>query len=185
MVYHISKSGDPKVCRAKEGNCPLGSPQEHFKNWQEAFDFISAQEETIPTPLYSVNARLPIESSGNFPTSSDPDDVINKYLDSVIKSNKFKFDLLTDPRRKISMEDYHSIVIAETKMNIWKVIKSGANNEGCTISEAADKTLVTYNNMYNKELMGLEGTYNINNSVEELEQRALAEILEECGFKQE
>lgn len=34
--YHISKNGQPGICRAKSGNCPLGSEAEHFSNIQEA-----------------------------------------------------------------------------------------------------------------------------------------------------
>lgn len=34
--YHISKSGQPGICRARSGNCPLGSESEHFASIQEA-----------------------------------------------------------------------------------------------------------------------------------------------------
>lgn len=40
--YHINKNGEPAVCRAKEGNCPLktsdGEPTPHFNNMREAIE---------------------------------------------------------------------------------------------------------------------------------------------------
>lgn len=34
--YHIKKDGTPGVCRAKEGNCPLGGSESHFDSMENA-----------------------------------------------------------------------------------------------------------------------------------------------------
>lgn len=34
--FHINKHGVPAPCRAKEGNCPLGGEESHFKSQEDA-----------------------------------------------------------------------------------------------------------------------------------------------------
>lgn len=34
--YHINKNGTPAICKAKDGNCPLGGEGEHFDSKEEA-----------------------------------------------------------------------------------------------------------------------------------------------------
>ena len=40
MKYHIGKRGKPAQCRARKGNCPLGSDQPHFDTKEEANAYI-------------------------------------------------------------------------------------------------------------------------------------------------
>ena len=37
--YHVKKDGTPGVCRAQEGNCPLGDSSQHFSRKEEAQDY--------------------------------------------------------------------------------------------------------------------------------------------------
>ena len=37
--YHVKKDGTPGICRAQEGNCPLGDTNEHFSNVQDAQEY--------------------------------------------------------------------------------------------------------------------------------------------------
>ena len=37
--YHVKKDGTPGVCRAQEGNCPLGDSSQHFSSKAEAQDY--------------------------------------------------------------------------------------------------------------------------------------------------
>lgn len=37
--YHVKKDGTPGVCRAEEGNCPLGDSSQHFSSKEEAQDY--------------------------------------------------------------------------------------------------------------------------------------------------
>ena len=37
--YHVKKDGTPGICRAQEGNCPLGDSSQHFSNIQDAQDY--------------------------------------------------------------------------------------------------------------------------------------------------
>ena len=34
--FHINKHGIPAICKAKEGNCPLGDNSAHFSSQEEA-----------------------------------------------------------------------------------------------------------------------------------------------------
>lgn len=43
--YHINKHGVPAICRAKPGNCPLGSNDEHFGSKEEAQNFADKKNE--------------------------------------------------------------------------------------------------------------------------------------------
>lgn len=40
--YHIKKDGTPGICRAKNGNCPLGGSENHFDSMEDAQ--VAAQE---------------------------------------------------------------------------------------------------------------------------------------------
>ena len=37
--YHVKKDGTPGICRAQEGNCPLGDSSQHFSSKEEAQDY--------------------------------------------------------------------------------------------------------------------------------------------------
>ena len=37
--YHVKKDGTPGICRAQDGNCPLGDTNEHFSNVQDAQEY--------------------------------------------------------------------------------------------------------------------------------------------------
>ena len=37
--YHVKKNGTPGICRAQEGNCPLGDSSQHFSSKEEAQDY--------------------------------------------------------------------------------------------------------------------------------------------------
>lgn len=58
--YHINKHGVPAICRAQEGNCPIGSANQHFSTREEAREHADAEAEKehgfIPG-LNSLNER--------------------------------------------------------------------------------------------------------------------------------
>ena len=43
--YHVKKDGTPGVCRAQEGNCPLGDSSQHFSSKEEAQDYVDKVNE--------------------------------------------------------------------------------------------------------------------------------------------
>ena len=45
--YHVKKDGTPGVCRAQEGNCPLGDSSQHFSNIQDAQDYADKMNEYL------------------------------------------------------------------------------------------------------------------------------------------
>lgn len=44
--YHISKDGKVRICRAKQGNCPLGGEEQHFSSQREAQDYANQTNES-------------------------------------------------------------------------------------------------------------------------------------------
>ena len=46
--YHVKKDGTPGICRAQDGNCPLGDTNEHFSNVQDAQEYADKLNEQRP-----------------------------------------------------------------------------------------------------------------------------------------
>lgn len=51
--FHISISGEPKICTAAEGNCPLSDADEHYASPEDARSAYEAEnsEDLMPPPL--------------------------------------------------------------------------------------------------------------------------------------
>lgn len=45
--YHINKKGIPAVCRAKDGNCPLGGNEQHFGTKEDAQKFADEKNKEL------------------------------------------------------------------------------------------------------------------------------------------
>ena len=45
--YHVKKDGTPGVCRAQEGNCPLGDSSQHFSSKEDAQVYADELNERI------------------------------------------------------------------------------------------------------------------------------------------
>ena len=63
--YHINKHGVPAVCRAKNGNCPLGGEDSHFSTQgeaQEHADKINEQEHSL-LPGVKENKRFGMDKA--------------------------------------------------------------------------------------------------------------------------
>ncbi len=48
--YHLSTDGNPRVCTAAEGNCPLGGDAPHFPSKDEARAAFEASGKAFPSP---------------------------------------------------------------------------------------------------------------------------------------
>ena len=44
--YHVKKDGTPGICRAQEGNCPLGDSNRHFSTEFEAQEYADKLKRT-------------------------------------------------------------------------------------------------------------------------------------------
>lgn len=90
--YHIKKDGTPGLCRAKEGNCPLGGSESHYSNLEDA----------------EVAAQTQLEEKfGVFAAESTPRASVNpgKMLsDSVLKMNSGLVDDLAKTTASIKKE---------------------------------------------------------------------------------
>lgn len=67
--YHINKSGKPGVCKAQEGNCPMGTVY-HFDNTDDANswsgiynEFMVAKDKLSSENVYNRNYRLAFEKT--------------------------------------------------------------------------------------------------------------------------
>ena len=78
MKYHINKHGVPAVCRATEGNCPLGGEGEHFDNIisaQRHADKVNSERyDTLPATSHSVRTE-----DGNVIKEGDKIYIIKDY----------------------------------------------------------------------------------------------------------
>ena len=43
--YHVKKDGTPGLCKAQEGNCPLGDSSQHFSSKAEAQEYADKKNE--------------------------------------------------------------------------------------------------------------------------------------------
>ena len=99
--YHVKKDGTPGVCHAQEGNCPLGSSNEHFSSAQQAQDYADKMNElaketgiTIENPVKikseqikkfnNIVANNPILQNRNF-KELDPNKTA--YYNQLLKDN--------------------------------------------------------------------------------------------------
>lgn len=55
--YHISKKGNPAICRAKNNNCPLGSANEHFDSKEQVREFIEKKNSKDTIKTHNNEAR--------------------------------------------------------------------------------------------------------------------------------
>lgn len=81
--YHISKKGNPAICRAKEGNCPLGGADEHYDSKEEAREAISKKEEKKHSILPGIS-EVPVESE------VDDKSELQKEFVQKVKDGKFQ-----------------------------------------------------------------------------------------------
>lgn len=78
MKYHINKHGVPAICRATEGNCPLGGEGDHFDNiisaQRHADSLNSERYGTLPTTSLSMKTE-----DGNVIKEGDKVYVVEDY----------------------------------------------------------------------------------------------------------
>lgn len=55
--FHINNNGVPAPCKAKEGNCPLGSNEQHFSSKEEAQVYADTQGEQLHGILPEVSNK--------------------------------------------------------------------------------------------------------------------------------
>lgn len=70
--YHLSTDGNPRVCKAADGNCPLGGSENHFTSKKGARENFEASIETE----FSESTTKKPSSSGSVRTVNDRGDVV-------------------------------------------------------------------------------------------------------------
>lgn len=93
--FYIGKSGKPTICHAKQGNCPFGSDEEHYKTREEASKALENNYEKIIL------------------TSNNKDSSIKNY-NEVIKELSEKADAL-DIYQQQTIEEYENMLYMAAK----------------------------------------------------------------------
>lgn len=87
--FHISVSGEPNLCTAAEGNCPLSDADEHFSSPEEARTAYEAEnvEDLMPPPLKrgALSRKQAIELDQFFTKDELSEDCL-KDFDSIVES---------------------------------------------------------------------------------------------------
>lgn len=103
--YHINKHGAPAVCRAKNGNCPLGGEDSHFSTQEEAQEYvdkINEQEHSL-LPGVKENKRFGMDKA-KF------DNLRNKAVFMTYKNENGKEENLDGNVQSVNWEDNTIIV---------------------------------------------------------------------------
>lgn len=115
--FHIGKNGLPSICKAKQGNCPLGGEENHFNTKQEAYKAVENRlEEKYKT----------LSSEGKVAKYSKSDRVLEqeKFLRKnvpFINSGKIEFGVA-------KLSDKFDIEELERQINIKNVAKSSSQD---------------------------------------------------------
>lgn len=112
--FHISKAGIPAPCRAKEGSCPLGGSESHFKTKNEAqsyadekheqeFGLIPDKQETHKTSSgleYSVSKVNNFKGYDKTVAQTHLNNYGEIYLDSYKKpiDNEYSLEMIEEER---------------------------------------------------------------------------------------
>lgn len=86
--FHINKHGVPAQCNAKEGNCPLGGNDTHFKNKELAQAYIDSQLESEHGLLCGLSEDL-----NNQSLIESSDSLTEEEKKFVNKEIIFQYDL--------------------------------------------------------------------------------------------
>lgn len=99
MKYHISSDGNPKICKAEERPCPLGSDSPHFDSPEAGRAYFESIMEALP-------ARSDAEQA-----------VIDKWrshnMDTLIAVNDSEIELIVGGKELNSIDEASSLSVSE------------------------------------------------------------------------
>lgn len=89
MNYHINKKGQPAICKAQSGNCPLGGV--HFSTLEEAEDYIKMESgfELLPEVEKESKVQLSDEWKEKFLKYTRFEDFTVRHAREVVKEKLF------------------------------------------------------------------------------------------------
>lgn len=129
--YHIKKDGTPGVCRAKEGNCPLGNESEHFPTRAEAQNYADKLHERIEernklARLFVANRSWKVQKALERLCADVPE--LSEIHSSGVKATIDNGELLLNKNIpvKIAQYDYRRVV-ESTDINIRMNIDNPEN----------------------------------------------------------
>lgn len=119
VKFHINKNGKPAICRAKEGNCPLGGSDTHFPSKEDAIRFINKENKESHDLLPRLNNVPEIKISDKAFSLFDVE--YNEYtgtFDCGLKVSDFAVNGIYDKNK----EDLPSDIIY--KRNLKEIYRS-------------------------------------------------------------
>ena len=87
-MYHISRKGEPAICTAEKGKCPLGGPsgsEKHFETKDEVYAQIAADNMA--------------KSGGMFKTFSADSETISRLFGDAVPGMIFSTDETVNPEK--------------------------------------------------------------------------------------
>ena len=131
--YHIKRDGTPGICRAKDGNCPLGNESEHFSTKEEAQNYADKKHESIEkrnklAVQFIKNRSLEIERTlysiyENVEKVNDFNSNVQVQLDNgqILIRKTINVDVASNPYEKVNKSTHINIRIDPdnpSKMNV-------------------------------------------------------------------
>lgn len=96
-IYHITKAGNPGICRAQHGKCPFGGDDSHYTSKEAAWEAIEKSNESAPKRLSKSKAprKTPLERA------EDELNKANKELKAIEKIKRAKMKEFTAAEKAI------------------------------------------------------------------------------------
>ena len=118
--YHVKKDGTPGLCKAQEGNCPLGDSSQHFSTIQDAQDYADKINEE--------KAEL---------SSMNTEEVKNRALEDNENGDKYRTELYNRLSNNTERKEFKLKEMKGNDFNEWqskeilKGIKQGLDVKSC------------------------------------------------------
>lgn len=190
--YHIKRDGTPGICRAKDGNCPLGNESEHFSTKEEAQNYADKKHESIEkrnklAVQFIKNRSLEIERTlysiyENVEKVNDFNSNVQVQLDNgqILIRKTINVDVASNPYEKVNKSTHINIRIDPdnpSKMNV----KVG--REDSPMKNAVSTPLGGLRHMDKKETEILQKVENkVKNKVAKNKEQILEACLESDNF---
>lgn len=177
--WHINKHGVAAPCMAKQGNCPLGGPDTHFKNEREAQEYAYSQ---AAEKYGLLGIQEVIEISENF-------DKLNKRVDRVEQAVLPNFPTIeenTDELKPILNEDGKLNRPSILDKEVQRELFNGALDEiySKAVNNEADSYLLGMSEKYFTDAKDFANEEMLNSLDTELKKRGSVGFTNKESFKE-
>lgn len=121
--YHISKSGEPAVCRASVRPCPIGGESDHFKSKEEAAEVqdVRLRSEFSPDAMIDMDSGT-VLGTDVVVVEHPGEDAVQDLYDSDSEAISYareqgvSLDAERDPDKRYVAIDLHSGTVVSTNL---------------------------------------------------------------------